>query len=94
MARNGLLSMVFVLGISGVAFAQTSDPAWLDTMNAQILEENSCEVVAIVRMSEGELGGRPTYEARVRCADGRMYDATRIGEGADFEFKACEIQVC
>jgi hypothetical protein len=48
----------------------------------------------LMKVHEGELGGKKTYEARVQCEDGRMFDATRIGEVDSFTFKACDIQVC
>ncbi|MGI9401543.1 MAG: hypothetical protein ACR2O0_09840 [Rhizobiaceae bacterium] len=85
------MSLIFV---AGSANAQSSDPAWLEDLNYQIAIDKKCEVVYIVRMQEGVLGGQQTYEARVQCEDGRMFDATRIGETTPFEFKKCEIQVC
>jgi hypothetical protein len=76
------------------SFAQASDPAWLDDLSYQISVEKECEVELVMNMREGELGGKQTFEARVRCEDGRMFDATRIGEHEDFTFKACDVQVC
>lgn len=77
-----------------LALAQTSDPAWLDELNYQIRIDKQCEVTYLVRMSESRLGDSIAYEARVQCLDGRMFDASRIGESLPFTFKACEQQVC
>ena len=80
--------------VPGMAGAQSSDPAWLDEMKDQIQFDKQCTVVYLMNMREGELGGQRTYEARVQCEDGRMFDATRTGTNGMFEFKACETQVC
>ncbi len=80
--------------LSGSALAQSSDPAWLDELKVQAQALEQCEIDVIVRMQEGTLGGNPTYEARIRCADGRMFDANRIGSAGYFTFKTCDIQVC
>ncbi len=80
--------------VPGAVLAQSSDPAWLDDMKDQLLFEKECSVVYLMNMREGELGGQKTYEARVQCEDGRMFDASRTGASGSFEFKACEVQVC
>ncbi len=76
------------------SFAQSSDPAWLDDLSFEIENVKQCKISYLIKVHEGELGGRKTYEARVQCEDGRMFDATRIGDGEEFTFKACEQQVC
>jgi hypothetical protein len=76
------------------ALAQSSDPAWLDALKEQAAFDKQCEIAYLLNMHEGVLGGLPTYEARVQCVDGRMFDASRIGSTGVFEFKACEIQTC
>ena len=76
------------------AVAQSSDPAWLDELKDQLQFEKQCKVVYLMNMREGELGGQHTYEARVQCEDGRMFDASRTGPSGVFEFKACDTQVC
>ncbi|GIL01628.1 MAG: hypothetical protein BroJett030_15270 [Alphaproteobacteria bacterium] len=76
------------------SFGQSSDPAWLDDLKEQIAFDKQCEIAYLLNVREGVLGGQPTYEARVQCADGRMFDASRVGSTGYFEFKACEIQAC
>ena len=83
-----------LLAFSSAALAQTSDPAWLDDLTFQLKADKECEVTYVMNLREGQLAGEPTYEARVQCADGRMFDASRIGRNADFVFKACDTQVC
>lgn len=87
-----LLPALTSLGLN--ANAQTSDPAWLDTLNYEMEREEQCEVAYYIRMKEGMLGTKKTFEARVQCVDGRQFDATRIGEDEDFKIKACEVETC
>ncbi|MEM7464448.1 MAG: hypothetical protein AAF362_17395 [Pseudomonadota bacterium] len=94
MLKYCLVSIFSLFLSSSGAFAQSADPAWLEDLNFEIAAEKQCEITYIVRMQEGVLGGQPTYEARVQCEDGRMFDASRIGEVAPFTFALCEIQVC
>ncbi len=94
MLKYCLVSIFSLCLLSNGTFAQTTDPAWLEELNFEIAAEKQCEVIYIVRMQEGVLGGQPTYDARVQCEDGRMFDASRIGEAAPFTFALCEIQVC
>ena len=93
MKRLVIAAAAFSLMTMG-ALAQSSDPAWLDDLRYDIATQLQCEISYIVRLKEGELGAQKTYEARVQCADGRMFDASRIGEMESFKFKACEVQVC
>ncbi|MCB1429801.1 MAG: hypothetical protein KDJ48_16175 [Nitratireductor sp.] len=78
----------------GTAFAQSADPSWLDDLKEQIAIVEQCEVSYYLNLREGKLGADLTFEARVQCADGRMFDASRIGENTAFTFKRCEAQVC
>lgn len=94
MPRTLLLSAILALALQAPASAQSSDPAWLDEMNYQLRVEKQCETSYIVRMQEGRLGDKTTYEARIQCIDGRMFDANRLGEVEPFTFKLCEQQVC
>jgi hypothetical protein len=90
-----LTSILLVVSFAPAnALAQATDPPWLEDLAFQIGIEKACEVELLMNVREGELGGKHTYEARVRCGDGRMFDATRIGEDEDFTFKTCDVQVC
>ncbi|MCG6858210.1 MAG: hypothetical protein LJE67_09095 [Salaquimonas sp.] len=93
-----IASFVFVPGTAimtpDAVWAQSSDPAWLDDLKDQLQFEKQCKVSYLMNMREGQLGGKNTYEARVQCEDGRMFDANRVGQSGMFEFKACETQVC
>jgi hypothetical protein len=94
MLRCWLFSAIFLFTAVANAHAQSSDPAWLDDLNFQIATFQQCEVAYILNMREGSLGGQNTYEARVQCEDGRMFDASRIGDDAMFTFVKCDTQVC
>ncbi|MEC9342807.1 MAG: hypothetical protein VYD64_03065 [Pseudomonadota bacterium] len=80
--------------VSAPVLAQSSDPAWLDDLRDQLLFEKQCTIAYVMNLEEGQLGGRLTYEARIQCEDGRMFDANRTGSSGMFTFKACEVQVC
>jgi len=92
--RSFRLAIAAAFMAAPAAMAQSSDPSWLDAMKEQAAFDKQCEVAYVLNLREGVLGGQPTYEARIACVDGRMFDATRIGTQALFEFKACEIQAC
>lgn len=94
MLRYWLFSVILLIIQVANAHAQSSDPAWLDDLNFQIATFKQCEVAYILNMREGTLGGQNTYEARVQCEDGRMFDASRIGDDAPFTFEKCDTQVC
>lgn len=87
-------AVVSAMLLPSVALAQSSDPSWLDDLKDQLQFEKECKVSYLMNMREGELGGKLTYEARVQCEDGRMFDASRTGSDGPFELKACESQVC
>lgn len=90
-----LIVLGFLLpSLTSFSFAQTSDPAWLDTLNFEMEREQECEVAYYIRIKEEILGTKKTYEARVQCVDGRQFDASRVGEVEDFEIKACEVETC
>jgi hypothetical protein len=79
---------------SSIAFAQSSNPAWLEDLGFEMERLKDCEVAYYLRIKEDELGGQPTYEARVQCVDGRQFDAIRIGDDAEYDIKECDIQAC
>lgn len=95
MVRIGplLASAAMALAIHGAA-AQSKDPAWIDQLKTEIAADKSCDVTLFVNIRESELAGRRLYEARVQCADGRMFDASRQEPDEHFQFQACDIQVC
>lgn len=94
MRRISMIAFAVSAAMVLPALGQSSDPAWLDEMNYQLKVEKQCEVSYLVRVRENRLGDKMAYEARVQCVDGRMFDASRIGEAEPFTFKACEQQVC
>ena len=76
------------------AFAQSSDPAWLDNLKDQLARDEQCNVEYFVNVREGELAGRRTFEARAQCTDGRQFDGARTEPDRDFTISECGIQVC
>ena len=95
MRRVLTIAAILMLAGPGYPMALTADPAWLEQLGDQAKLLEKCEIDYIVRFQEGELGGRKFFEARIKCADGRMFDATRVGTVDFFQFKACkEVRVC
>jgi len=86
--------VVLLFAIPAASKAQSTDLSWLDDLKDQLAYEKQCEVAYLLNMKEGMVGGQSTYEARVKCADGRMFDASRIGKAGVFKFEACETQTC
>lgn len=92
-SRSLAVAAALLLAASS-ARAQSSDPAWLDDLSAQLKVEKSCEVQYYVNIKEGELAGRRTFEARAQCSDGRQFDAARTEPEEKFAIKECGVQVC
>lgn len=80
--------------IPAAAMAQSTDPAWLDTVSEQLARDEQCLVEYFVNTREGELAGRKTYEARAQCRDGRQFDAARTEPEPEFRLSLCEVVVC
>ena len=83
-----------LLLLAGTAFAQSSDPAWLDNLKDQLARAEQCNVEYFVNVREGELAGRRTYEARAQCTDGRQFDGARTEPDKEFTISQCGVQVC
>lgn len=89
---------VFFLAILGAgaspALAQSSDPAWLDQLSAQLAVDEGCAVEYYLNIKEGELAGRKTFEARAQCRDGRQFDGALTEPATQFTISECGVQVC
>jgi hypothetical protein len=86
-----LFALIYNSIVSGMA---ASDPAWLDVLKLQLVREQACELAFLVSLREDALAGRATVEARIRCVDGRSFDASRIAPEVQFIIKQCQIEVC
>ena len=82
------------LAVSGAALAQSTDPAWLDDLGAQLAAEQQCNVEFYINASETGVVGQRTYEARAQCTDGRQFDGIRTEPAENFAISACGVQVC
>lgn len=82
---------VIVAGLTwtGTAMAKPGDPIWLETLKIQISRQEACEASHFLNVQEYELGGSKVYEARVQCADGRQFDASRTGDNSEFTILSC-----
>jgi len=87
-------AILLASAVSSPVFAQSSDPAWLDRLSNQLAIEQGCAVEYYVNISEGELAGRKTFEARAQCRDGRQFDASLTEPETEFTVSECGVQVC
>ena len=76
------------------AYAQSSDPSWLEGLSQQLAVEHQCQVDYYVNTNEGKLGGMNTYEARAQCRDGRQFDGSKIEPAEIFTIRPCGTVVC
>ena len=76
------------------AVAQSSDPAWLDSLRLQLTVDKNCEVQYFLNIRERENATGNTYSARVQCDDGRQFDATLTEPATDFKIETCGQAVC
>ena len=84
----------FVLLGHSAAFAQSSDPSWLEGLSHQLAVEQQCQVDYYVNTNEDKLGGMNTFEARAQCRDGRQFDASKIEPAESFTIRPCATVVC
>ena len=83
-----------VVFFPAAAFAQSTDPAWLDDLGAQLAAEQECSVEYYINATEGGVIGRRIYEARAQCTDGRQFDGVREEPEERFTISACGVQMC
>ncbi|MDP2732338.1 MAG: hypothetical protein Q8O63_04405 [Hoeflea sp.] len=89
-----LIASAMTLALAPFAQAQSANPAWLDNLSEQLAVEKDCAVEYYVNITEGDLAGRRTFEARAQCADGRQFDGSLIEPAEEFTISECGVQVC
>jgi len=89
-----IAAAVLSLALAPLAHAQSANPAWLDNLSEQLATEKDCAVEYYVNITEGNLAGRLTFEARAQCADGRQFDGSLIEPAEEFTISECGVQVC
>jgi hypothetical protein len=63
---------------------------WQSELADEILIMEDCEVSFLTQVIEREIDGREVILAKVHCADGRTFDASRNDRFAAFDFSICE----
>ena len=89
-----LIGITFWAIFGMAALAQSTDPAWLEDLEFELATKHECEVSEYVTIHEGKVGGRDFYTAKVKCVDGRTFDASRIDPRKEFHIRLCEIITC
>jgi hypothetical protein len=73
--------------VAATAWAQA---AWQAELADEILIMEDCEVSFLTQVIERTVGDREVILAKVHCADGRTFDASRDDTFAAFAFSICE----
>ena len=85
LAVAALATLALLLAVAGRA--QTD---WQGDLADEILIMEDCEVSFLTQVVERTVGGREVILAKVHCADGRTFDASRDDSFAAFDFAICE----
>ena len=83
-----------MLVLVATAMAQSENPAWTAALETELISDHDCEVLEYLNLHEGKIGERNMYIAKVRCTDGRYFDATKLEPTEKFEIRACEVVAC
>lgn len=86
--------LMLATGWASPSWPQSSDPDWIDALRMQLEKDEACEVNYFINMREGRIGANDTFEARVQCVDGRMFDASRTDPEKQFFIRPCGNAVC
>lgn len=93
-ARNLFASFAITallnIGFVGANRSQANEQ-WLDDLMLQLAVDEACDVVELLRSTEGFLGNNVFIDARVQCEDGRQFDASRLEPALEFTLKICEV---
>ncbi|PWW01504.1 hypothetical protein DFR52_102166 [Hoeflea marina] len=88
------LTAALGLALTAGVRAQSADPAWLDRLSEQLAVEKECQVEYFLAVKEGQLAGRPTFEARAQCTDGRQFDGALTEPAKEFNLSECGTRIC
>ncbi len=88
------LALITAASLVQLPIAWAAEDDWKQQLNDQMLAEKQCAVEYLTNVRETELAGQASVSSRVHCADGRNFDAVRLGESTRFDVKDCEPQVC
>ena len=86
--------VVFAMSTPLPIAAQSSDPAWIEDLEFELAVNHECKVVDYLNMQEGKLGGKNFYSAKVKCEDGREFDASKTETDEEFSIRQCEVITC
>lgn len=69
-------------------------PEWQQQLQTQLKNDHQCEVKNFSKAKMGVVNGKESVEARVACADGRVFEASRQGHDGPFAVKSCAKEGC
>ena len=83
-----------IVSFPATASAQLTEPSWLEPLRLQLVVDQECEAQYFLNIRERHGAAENTYSARVQCADGRQFDASRTDPAMDFTIEICGQAVC
>lgn len=86
--------IIFGLMLSSQVTAQSQNPGWIEDLEYELAAKQECEVAEYLGINEGKIGSRYFYFAKVKCVDGREFDASKTEPQEEFEIRICEVQSC
>lgn len=92
--RAFLKAILLLFTIIPFAAAQSTNPAWLEELEYELVTDFDCYVVEYLSMHEGKLGGLNMFYAKVKCADGRQFDASKTELEEEFNITLCKVVAC
>jgi len=90
-ARTSRRALVILsLGVmAGHAYA-AEVASWQNVLREQMTYDYDCDIEELTHVAVRFVDGAQVVEAKVHCADSRIYNASRLDEYDEFEVKPCE----
>ena len=89
------ITRLTLVAAAGVLMLGASDSQeWEQQLEAQLLEDERCELSYTTNTRSLELGGDRSVSGRAHCSDGRSFDFSRLRPGEKFTLAACEVVSC
>ncbi|MFD0914819.1 hypothetical protein ACFQ14_00195 [Pseudahrensia aquimaris] len=80
--------------ICNAAMAQQTDAGWLEELRFDMQFNHDCEVAYFLNIVERNQSEGLFVSARVMCADGRSFDASKKANDEEFSVEACGVATC
>lgn len=85
---------ILIFAVAALALGAEGAEKWKLQLQAQLRDQQQCELLYVTNQRSLELGGEKTVSGRAHCQDGRGFDFSRLKAEQPFALAACEIQAC